>query len=60
MKRLLIPLLVVLAVGFLVVFAVRVLLGGNEDTWICVDNQWVRHGNPSVPMPQSGCGGNNQ
>jgi hypothetical protein len=35
-------------------FTVRLLSG--EDGWICVDKQWVRHGNPSVSAPTSGCG----
>lgn len=42
-----------LLVGLL---AVRFLFGGDEDTWICVNDQWVRHGNPNNPMPQTGCG----
>lgn len=41
----------------LVVFVVGVrFFGGDEDTWLCVDNQWVRHGNPLAPMPDFGCG----
>src|SRR3989339_498335 len=35
---------------------VRFGFGGAEDTWICQDNQWVKHGNPSAPMPETGCG----
>lgn len=31
-------------------------LTGSEDTWLCRDGQWVRHGNPIAPMPTSGCG----
>jgi hypothetical protein len=34
----------------------RFVIGGPEDTWICVDNQWVKHGNPSSIMPIRGCG----
>lgn len=42
----------------LVIFVVGVrFFGGDEDTWICVDNQWIRHGNPSASMPDAGCGG---
>ena len=29
-----------------------------EDAWICENNQWIKHGNPDNPMPQSGCGDN--
>ncbi|MEK7160486.1 MAG: DUF333 domain-containing protein [Patescibacteria group bacterium] len=31
-------------------------LGGDEDTWLCDNSQWVKHGNPSAPTPTSGCG----
>jgi len=31
-------------------------MGGPEDTWICEDGQWIRHGQPSSPPPTSGCG----
>lgn len=34
----------------------RFFAGGGEDAWLCVGGQWVRHGNPSAPMPVSGCG----
>ena len=34
----------------------RFVIGGSEDAWICVDNQWVEHGKPSSLMPESGCG----
>lgn len=34
----------------------RFVIGGPEDDWICVENQWVKHGNPSFPMPTGGCG----
>lgn len=40
--------------------AVRFLIGGPEDTWICDNGQWVKHGNPSAPMPTSGCKQKNQ
>lgn len=28
----------------------------QEDNWLCDNGQWVKHGNPSAPMPTSGCG----
>ena len=34
--------------------AIRFLSG--EDGWLCVDNQWVRHGNPRESAPENGCG----
>ncbi|MDO8469235.1 MAG: hypothetical protein Q7S29_05780 [Candidatus Peribacter sp.] len=27
----------------------------GEDSWLCVDGQWIRHGNPSAAMPQVPC-----
>jgi putative hemolysin len=35
----------------LALFVIR----GSEDTWLCVDGAWVKHGNPSAPMPTTGC-----
>lgn len=45
----LIIILVVLGIGF-------VLLRGEEDTWICVNGEWVKHGVPSAPKPTEPCG----
>jgi len=28
----------------------------SEDGWLCKDGQWIKHGNPSVAMPTTGCG----
>jgi hypothetical protein len=44
-----------LVIVFLVL-AVRFILGGPEDSWICQNNAWVKHGNPSAPMPETQCG----
>lgn len=35
-------------------------LSGPEDTWLCQNGQWVKHGQPSAPKPASPCGQNNQ
>ncbi len=50
--------LLILGVVILIAVAVAVLLllRGDEDTWLCVSGQWVKHGNPSAPMPTTGCG----
>ncbi|MDD5623334.1 MAG: hypothetical protein PHI23_01335 [Candidatus Peribacteraceae bacterium] len=49
-----------LIVALLVIVGLSVvgfrLLADGEDTWICDNNQWVKHGNPSAPMPTTGCG----
>lgn len=48
-------LLLLLALPVLLL-AIRFVFGGPEDTWICADGQWVRHGYPSAPQPETGCG----
>lgn len=44
--------LVLLFLGFLFL---RFVLGGPEDSWICRQGEWVKHGNPSAPRPTSAC-----
>jgi len=34
---------------------IRFVIGGSEDSWICDDGQWVKHGVPSAPMPEKDC-----
>lgn len=29
---------------------------GPEDTWICENGTWIKHGNPETPQPVTGCG----
>ncbi|MFH1188965.1 MAG: hypothetical protein V1652_03945 [bacterium] len=31
------------------------LLSGNEDSWICVNGTWEKHGNPADLMPTTPC-----
>lgn len=40
---------------FILLIVALVFIRGDEDTWLCQNNQWVKHGNPSVPMPTDGC-----
>ncbi len=42
---------------FLVAASVAVVfrLITNEDSWMCVDGQWIEHGHPSSPMPALPC-----
>ena len=39
----------------LIIFILRFVVGGDEDTWICEKGVWVKHGNPSAEMPQADC-----
>lgn len=47
--------LIVLILVAAAVFTIR-FLSGPEDTWLCQNGQWVKHGNPSAPQPTTGCG----
>jgi len=51
-KKVLIILGLILAIG-VAVLAARLI--SPEDTWICKDGAWVKHGNPSGPMPTGSC-----
>jgi len=49
---LLIIIIAILATGVLVFLR----LSSPEDVWVCnAVGQWVKHGNPSAPMPTTGC-----
>lgn len=49
-----------ISIGIFLVLALLVVVvrffSGDEDAWMCINDQWVKHGNPSAPMPDSGCG----
>ncbi len=50
MKRILVIILIVV----LTILFIRIL--SQEDDWICVDNDWIKHGYPSAPKPTEPCG----
>ena len=27
-----------------IIFSLRFIIGGSEDTWICVNGEWIKHG----------------
>jgi hypothetical protein len=56
MKRRILIILIVLIFLAGAGFFLRFVIGGSEDDWICVENQWVKHGNPSFLMPKEDCG----
>ena len=53
-KRILISLLV-FVIALISILFIRFVLGGDEDTWLCENNAWVKHGNPSNSMPVEEC-----
>jgi len=48
--------LAIIIAGFVVIF-LFFFIRGPEDTWLCQDGQWVRHGNPGAPQPTGDCPG---
>ncbi|MCX6796706.1 MAG: GerMN domain-containing protein [Candidatus Falkowbacteria bacterium] len=56
-KIIIITILGVVVILLFIIVGIRIF-SGPEDTWLCANNQWVKHGNPSAPMPTSGCGNN--
>ncbi|OGZ33329.1 MAG: hypothetical protein A2174_00600 [Candidatus Portnoybacteria bacterium RBG_13_41_18] len=54
MKKALI-IIAIIVIAAAVVIGLR-LFSGDEDTWLCQNGQWVKHGNPNAPMPTTGCG----
>jgi len=53
MKKVGLIILVILAGLILIVFFIRLLT--PEDTWICDNGQWIKHGNPKVATPTKPC-----
>lgn len=56
MKKFLLPIVIVLVIGLSGLFVARFVFGGNEDDWICSNGEWIKHGNPNISMPLTGCG----
>ncbi len=50
MKRILVIILIVV----LTILFIKIL--SQEDDWICVDDDWIKHGYPSAPKPTEPCG----
>jgi hypothetical protein len=54
MKKYYWVILLVILVAMAVIFGIR--FSSGEDDWICQNNEWVKHGNPSAPKPVGNCG----
>jgi len=48
--------LIIFVLILISILAIRIIIGGDEDTWICENGQWIKHGNPEKPMPTVECG----
>lgn len=54
MKKIVVVLIIIIAVG-VIILGIRFLFGGDEDTWLCDNGEWVKHGNPSAEKPTTPC-----
>jgi hypothetical protein len=54
-KKIIVASLIIFLLGFSFLF-LRFVIGGDEDTWLCENGQWVKHGNPSRVKPSETCG----
>ncbi len=52
--------IILIIVGVILVAGIAILAlrfwGGDEDTWLCQNGEWVRHGNPRAEKPIAPCG----
>ena len=46
---------IVIFITIFVLLVVFIILRGEEDTWICDNGQWIKHGVPYAPMPEGEC-----
>jgi len=53
MKKISKILLIIILTLVGLILAARLLT--SEDSWICQDGQWVKHGNPSALAPTESC-----
>ena len=56
MKRIIFYIFISIFLLFAVLGFLRMIVGGGEDTWICVEGEWVKHGVPVAPKPETPCG----
>ncbi|MCX6823103.1 MAG: hypothetical protein NTX91_03885 [candidate division SR1 bacterium] len=54
MKRSMWIIMIVVLLGLAVLMFLR--LRSGEDTWMCQDGSWIKHGNPASLMPSEPCG----
>ncbi len=55
MKKIFIVSIIIILAAAMIMAGIR-FFSGDEDTWICVNGEWVKHGNPSAPKPLGSCG----
>lgn len=44
------------ALALVIIIGLALKMTTKEDTWLCENGQWIKHGQPSAEMPKTGCG----
>lgn len=44
---------VIILLVIILIFAIKIL--SNEDDWICVNGEWIKHGSPKAEKPKGYC-----
>jgi len=47
---------IIIFLSIFILLLLFVLLRSKEDTWLCQNGQWIKHGQPGKEMPQEPCG----
>ncbi|MBU1151991.1 hypothetical protein KJ632_04160, partial [Patescibacteria group bacterium] len=47
----------IITIFVIIIFSIASLrlFSGDEDTWLCQNGQWIKHGNPDFPSPSTEC-----
>jgi len=48
--------LIILIIILIILAIVTIRFSTPEDTWLCQNGEWIRHGNPTQSKPTTGCG----
>src|SRR3989339_374420 len=48
--------IVVALIAFLIILAALIFARGQEDTWLCENGRWIKHGQPTAAEPTEACG----
>lgn len=55
MSRKFFYILVLVIIIFSGLIAIKLLTNGSNDTWLCENGEWVKHGQPATSMPIGSC-----
>jgi len=42
-------------IGAIILVFIIIKLLASEDTWVCEDGRWIKHGRPQTAMPTEIC-----